>query len=301
MRNGMWPLLIMAALAGLALFTPMRVDAGPTGRTHHRRFATVQYRGGHHRSHRTVGYRRGHHYGQVRGRHYSHLRGGHYGHSYRRHGFYPYGHGYRSSYYGYSDYGGYSSYHGDYSDQGTIRIEGEPKKHRDRTRVLVNGHEAGTVDDYDGFSQRLYLPPGEYKIELQLDGHQPLAQRLFVTSNRTYKIRYELMPQAPGVEEEEESVEVTPGHGAVQLRVKPLHASVYVNGAHAGQVDEFDGGKRGIQLAPGEYELELRLEGYRTYRKRIYVVPGHTYEIRHQLEPSPRPEVTPAPDRSVGG
>ena len=113
--------------------------------------------------------------------------GHYYGHGYR----YGYGHGY----YG-SGYGGYGPYeYGAYgSNDGNVRIEVGPKYLRDEAQVYVNEAHVGDVDDFDGFFQRLSLTPGEYDIEIRLEGYQTLKQRIFVRRGSTYKIRESLTP-----------------------------------------------------------------------------------------------------------
>ena len=120
----------------------------------------------------------------------------HYGHHY-------YGHGYGYGGYGYGGYSGYGGYgydgygpygYGGYRDRstGAVRIEVSPKGARDEIEVYVNEARAGVVDDFDGFSQRLYLEEGEYEIELRLPGYKPLRSSIFVTRGNTYKLRGQL-------------------------------------------------------------------------------------------------------------
>ena len=106
--------------------------------------------------------------------------------------YYGYGHSYG---YGYG-YGGYGPYgYGPYvSNDGAVRIEVGPKYLRDEAQVYVNEAHVGDVDDFDGFFQRLTLTPGEYDIEIRLDGYQTLTQRIFVRRGSTYKIRESLKP-----------------------------------------------------------------------------------------------------------
>ena len=110
-----------------------------------------------------------------------------------------YGPGYRyGSGYGFYDYGygGYDPYgYGPYlSSDGDVRIEVSPKYLRDDAQVYVNEAHVGDVDDFDGFFQRLSLTPGEYNIEIRLDGYQTLQTRIFVRRGSTYKIRESLQP-----------------------------------------------------------------------------------------------------------
>ena len=74
-----------------------------------------------------------------------------------------------------------------------------------------------------------------------------------------------------------------PRYGDLKIKVKPDEARVYVNGAEAGVVDDFNGWWQSLSLDPGKYLIEIELDGYRTYRKRIYVVAGKTYTIRHKM------------------
>jgi hypothetical protein len=70
---------------------------------------------------------------------------------------------------------------------------------------------------------------------------------------------------------------------------------VYVNGYYAGIVDDFDGVFQRLYVPAGQHEIELRLEGYRSFRQRLYVSPGDTLEIKHQMAPLGAGEVDEAP------
>ena len=62
----------------------------------------------------------------------------------------------------------------------------------DEAEVLVNGAHAGTVDDFDGFSERLYLQAGEYDIEVRLGGYRTFRERVLITSGRTFKLIHDM-------------------------------------------------------------------------------------------------------------
>ncbi len=115
--------------------------------------------------------------------------GHYYGHGYGH----RYGHGYGGHGYGGYGYGGYG-YGAYYSNYGGVRIEVSPKYLRDEAQVYVNEAHVGDVDDFDGFFKRLSLTPGEYDLEIRLDGYQALKQRIFVRRGSTYKIRESLKP-----------------------------------------------------------------------------------------------------------
>ena len=81
---------------------------------------------------------------------------------------------------------------------------------------------------------------------------------------------------------------------SVRLEVKPKEAEVYVDGYYAGIVDDFDGTFQRLHVAPGEHEIELWLDGYRTVRQKVYLTRGQ--HLQHQIpDGAPRP---PASRRS---
>jgi hypothetical protein len=72
---------------------------------------------------------------------------------------------------------------------------------------------------------------------------------------------------------------------AIRTEVKPVETQVYVNGYYAGIVDDFDGIFQRLYVPAGQHEIELRLDSYRTHRQKVYVAPGDTLEINHQMQP----------------
>jgi hypothetical protein len=108
----------------------------------------------------------------------------------------PYYAGYWGPYYGgpapyypYYPYYGYA-----YDGSGNVRTQVAPRQ----TEVFVDGYYAGTVDDFDGTFQRLYVEPGDHSIELYLPGHQPHQLSVYVQPGRTFNIRHTMQPLAPG-------------------------------------------------------------------------------------------------------
>jgi len=100
-------------------------------------------------------------------------------------GGYPYGYGYGyGSGYGYG--GGYSSGGSQYDeDQGGLRIKVKPRE----ARVRVDGYFVGTVDDFDGAFQKVRLDDGPHKVELSLDGYQPVTFDVLIVSGQTTTYR----------------------------------------------------------------------------------------------------------------
>lgn len=96
--------------------------------------------------------------------------------------------------------------------------------------------------------------------------------------------------------------------GSARLQVTPRQAEVYVDGYLAGTVDDFDGVFQRLDVAPGEHDLTIYLEGYQTLTQKLLFRPGATLQIRHRLQPNaagevtgPRPVVTTPPPASPQG
>jgi hypothetical protein len=213
---------------------------------------------------------------------------------------------YRASLY----YGGYRGYYGGYYGasyyqwppyygagfydlSAAARLQVTPRQ----TEVFIDGYYAGTVDDFDGFMQRLRLEPGEHDLELYLAGYQTFAQRIYLQPGRTFTIKHVMQPLAagqpapirpqgaplpppgtsvpgsrapyperrpPGPDPRDRGTDArATGFGELALRVQPADAEVLIDG------ERWDGGATDqrliVQLAAGTHRLEIRKEGYRTY------------------------------------
>ena len=97
---------------------------------------------------------------------------------------------------------------------------------------------------------------------------------------------------------------------SLRLQVTPREAEVFVDGYYAGTVDDFDGTFQRLHVEPGDHELELFMPGHRSYQQRVYLQPGKTFNVRHEMEQlgageaeparpvgQPRPSAPPPPSR----
>jgi hypothetical protein len=83
----------------------------------------------------------------------------------------PYGYGYGG--YGHR-YGGDG--YGSRDQMGAIDLDLSPG----RTEVFLDGENIGTVDDFDGWPQYLWLPKGTYDIAFYLDGYKTLSRQVSI-------------------------------------------------------------------------------------------------------------------------
>lgn len=91
----------------------------------------------------------------------------------------------------------------------------------------------------------------------------------------------------------------------LQLVIKPREAAVYVDGYYAGIVDDFDGMFQRLHVSPGEHEVTIYLQGYRTITQHLYLAPNAKRKITETMEklltgevnePSPVPVERPQVD-----
>ena len=208
--------------------------------------------------------------------------------------------GYRYGYYNPYFYGpyGYPQYgQGYYYDLGSVRLQVKPEA----TEVYVDGYYVGVVDEYDGVFQRLRLPSGEHEIELYLDGHESVREMLYLVPGETYKLRREMAPLAEGVQQPPRPEPLDPPErvvgpydrgvpaggpfgrggqaaisqpaaerfGSLTVRVQPAGAEVLVDGEVWLGFEGLD--RLVVELGVGPHSIEVRREGYRTYRTEVEI------------------------------
>jgi hypothetical protein len=93
-------------------------------------------------------------------------------------GGYGYGYGYPA--YGGGGGGGSSSSQSS-NDTGGVRLKIKQKQ----AQIFVDGNYVGIVDSYDGSFQKLTLDSGQHKLELKLDGFEPLEFEVLVPAGDT--------------------------------------------------------------------------------------------------------------------
>jgi hypothetical protein len=72
--------------------------------------------------------------------------------------------------------------------------------------------------------------------------------------------------------------------GSLRVRATPISAKVYIDGALAGRVDDFDGLSDHLKVEAGTHELELRADGYQPYSVHVTIDAGKTRTERATLK-----------------
>jgi hypothetical protein len=82
-------------------------------------------------------------------------------------------------------------------------------------------------------------------------------------------------------------VVVGPGssiYGGVSLEMTPDDAAVYVDGAYAGIVRDFDGTRQPLTLAAGTHRIEVQEAGYQPLQFDVTVQPGEVVPYQGELQ-----------------
>jgi hypothetical protein len=75
--------------------------------------------------------------------------------------------------------------------------------------------------------------------------------------------------------------------GELRLKVHPRDAQVFIDGAYAGRVDDFDGVFQSLRLEEGEYQVEIVLPGYEPLAFDVRIFPGEKTTYEGDLIPEP--------------
>lgn len=210
-----------------------------------------------------------------------------------------------------------------YDERAELRLVVTPKD----ARVYVDGFYAGVVDDYDGFFQRLPVPPGEHDLVLYATGFRTVHQKLYVARGATLKVTYAMERLGAGETSEAPPtappVPPPPPGSAVAPRVPPGGApppgafppapqeprdatrsarpggfgtlAIRVQPADA---DITIDGERWtasdndarlmVQVGEGNHRIEIRKDGYRPFSSDVNVRAGETTPLNVSLSPEGR-------------
>lgn len=186
-----------------------------------------------------------------------------------------------------------------YGQVTSTRIQVTPRQ----AEVYVDGYLVGLVDDFDGFAQRLHLPPGEHEIQVYMAGYRTLTQRMLFRQGQSYKIQQALealpagepnlprptrqAPFAPASSPASTGPAVSTSNtapsafGSLSIRVQPADASVLIDGEPWQGPASQD--RLVVQLAQGVHRVEVRKDGYQPFTTTVTVKVGETTTLNVSL------------------
>ena len=184
-----------------------------------------------------------------------------------------------------------------YQQRAEARLQVTPRE----TAVYVDGFYAGIVDDFDGFFQRLSLPPGGHELVFFLEGYRTEHRRVYFAPGSTFRLQMAMVPLAAGMASEPPTVAplpppppegsyITPRtpqtrvlppppaeepipQGTLSMRVDPKDAMVTIDGR---LWQSSDSGKYAIDLPAGPHRIEATKPGYQRFSLEILLHEGET-------------------------
>lgn len=137
---------------------------------------------------------------------------------------------------------------------GTLSVNSSPAG----AQVLVEGRVVGSTP------LNLVLRPGRVDIELRLGGYQTFRTTAQIRPGETTVVNANLVPVVQ--------------NGLLQINSNPQGAQVLLNGRVVGNTP------LNLTVQPGRYDLELRLNGYQSFRASLTVGNGQTVPVNATLQ-----------------
>ncbi|WP_456444850.1 PEGA domain-containing protein [Oceanithermus sp.] len=136
---------------------------------------------------------------------------------------------------------------------GTLFVDSSPQG----AQVYVDGDPVGRTP------VQLALDEGTHDVELRLEGYEPYRVRVQVRAGQTTRLSPRLV-----------AVVRT---GTLEVTSTPDGAEVYVDGVYRGRTRLL------MELEAGMHDVEVRMDGYTSYRARVRVDPGATTRVFARL------------------
>ena len=167
--------------------------------------------------------------------------------------------------------------HADNKVLGEVEFHAENKA-AESSGVWVDGQYVGYVNELKG-NKKVLLLPGEHEISIRQSGYLDFNEKITVAAGK--KI---VMPVTMQKDSRAKSSAIK---SQIKLKVKPDRAAVFLDGAFAGTVREFNGWGQAMLVNPGRHHLKIDLTGYVPFDTDVNLLPYQKITIETNLAPSP--------------
>jgi hypothetical protein len=177
--------------------------------------------------------------------------------------------------------------------------------------VYLNDVLIGSVEEFDGRSEFLYLDPGRYTLEFRSPGYHTRTVRLYVSDGNKTVVGLDLRVDPAG--EAQPAIPPSPGlpygrkfapnfgpspgaHGTVQpaaaapmsaaleFRVSPAGAAIYLDDVLVGTADALAHLSGGVATTPGQHRIDVVAPGHAGKTLQIDAEAGQKQELSIILE-----------------
>ncbi len=192
----------------------------------------------------------------------------------------------------------------------------------EHARVILNGELIGVADDFDGSPGYLYLEPGHYTLEFALQGYGNQKIDVDATPGSYVPVKLKLaripgekaapwydrpkglpvsrvfgplpataVGSVPGPDPSLRPElrgggghQAAVGGAALELRVTPANAAVYLDGRLVGTAEELGRLERGLAVSPGRHRIEVAAPGHASRSLEVDVAEGRRQQVVVELD-----------------
>jgi len=167
---------------------------------------------------------------------------------------------------------------------GEIEFQGKSKVEK-TSGVWIDGQYVGYLKELKG-GKKVLLLPGEHEISVRQNGYQDFTQRVVLHPGEKLVVPVAMQKGASGA--------LPTAWSIVKISVNPSRAAVFLDGRFVGNVGEFEGLGRSLQIAPGDHKIKIALPGYKTFETEINPLPNQKVEVKTELVKSSNPLEDPS-------
>jgi hypothetical protein len=160
---------------------------------------------------------------------------------------------------------------------GEVEFHAENKA-AESSGVWVDDQYVGYVNELKG-NKRVLLLPGEHQISIRQSGYIDFNEKITVAAGRKSVV--------PVTMEKDSRAKSSAVKSQIKLKVKPDRAAVFLDGAFAGTVREFNGWGQAMLVNPGKHHVKISSTGYVPFETDVNLLPYQKITIETNLARSP--------------
>ncbi len=140
--------------------------------------------------------------------------------------------------------------------------------------VWIDGQYVGYVSELKD-DKKVMLLPGQHEISFRQTGYLDATQSYVVEPAKKLIITVKL--------DKDPKAQFATVTSEIKLKVTPERAAVFVDGAFAGYVKQFNGMGRGMLVSPGDHHIKIALAGYQEFNTDVKLLPKQKITVKTDL------------------